>query len=132
MVYRRMSGMPAWDAGSPLAEMERIRRQMDRLFEGWPSGYASRPAGVFPPINLTEDKDSFFIRAELPGVASKDLDIQATSDSISIGGERKIRRRPRKPNTIAGSVKRGNSPGSSPCPAKSIRTRSRPAGKMES
>jgi HSP20 family protein len=61
---------------------------MERLFEGWPY---QRPApGVFPLINLTEDGESFFIRAELPGISSNELEIQATTNTLAISGERKI------------------------------------------
>jgi HSP20 family protein len=63
---------------------------MDRLFEGLAGQGQRVTAGVFPLVNLTEDKDSFFVRAELPGMSSSDLDIQATSTSVSIAGERKI------------------------------------------
>ena len=47
-------------------------------------------AGVFPLTNVTEDKDNYYIRAELPGINSDDLDIQVTAKGISISGERKI------------------------------------------
>jgi HSP20 family protein len=63
---------------------------MDRLLEGMGGPYQRLDAGVFPLINLTETKDSYFVRAELPGVAGSDLDIQATSNSLSITGERKL------------------------------------------
>jgi HSP20 family protein len=63
---------------------------MDRLMEGWGGAYQRPFAGVFPLVNLTESKDAYFIRAELPGVVAGDLDIQATATSISITGERKI------------------------------------------
>ncbi|MGD2270797.1 MAG: Hsp20/alpha crystallin family protein [Desulfobacterales bacterium] len=64
---------------------------MDRLLDdlSGPSGQRAR-AGVFPLINLSEDKDGFYVHAELPGVKSDDLEIQATANSISIAGERKI------------------------------------------
>jgi HSP20 family protein len=64
---------------------------MDRLFDDWTglSGQRAR-AGVFPLINLSEDKEGFYLNAELPGVKPEDLDIQATANSISISGERKI------------------------------------------
>ena len=88
MIYRRFYGFPTWENKSPFTELERIRRQMERQFEGWP--YQRQTPGVFPLINLTETKDSFFIRAELPGMSSADLDMQATSNSVSISGERKI------------------------------------------
>jgi HSP20 family protein len=88
MIYRRFFGFPTWENKTPFAELERIRRQMDRLFEGWPS--QRQAPGVFPLVNLNESRESFFIRAELPGISSGDLEIQATSNSVSIGGERKI------------------------------------------
>jgi len=47
-------------------------------------------AGVFPLINLTEDRDNYYVRAEMPGVKADELDIQATVNSLSISGERKI------------------------------------------
>ena len=47
-------------------------------------------AGVFPLTNVTEDKDNFYVRAELPGIKSDELDIQVTANGISISGERKI------------------------------------------
>jgi HSP20 family protein len=90
MIYRRFFGWPGGETRPPYSTLERMRRQMDRLFEEWPRTYQSQAAGVFPLINLTENPDQFFIRAELPGMSSKDLDIQATSNSVSIAGERKI------------------------------------------
>jgi HSP20 family protein len=40
--------------------------------------------------NITEDGGNFYVRAELPGIKSNELDIQVTSKGISISGERKI------------------------------------------
>jgi HSP20 family protein len=45
---------------------------------------------VFPLVNLTEDKDNYYVRAELPGVKADELDIQATANNLAISGERKI------------------------------------------
>ena len=90
MFYRRIFGLPSFEMRNPFTELERMRRQMERLYEGFSTPYQRDLAGVFPLTNLTENKDSFFIRAELPGVKSEDLDIQATSNSVSISGERKI------------------------------------------
>jgi HSP20 family protein len=67
-----------------------MKRQMDRLMEGFGGPYQRPDAGVFPLINLTESAEGFIIRAELPGVAAGDLDIQATSNTVSLSGERKI------------------------------------------
>jgi HSP20 family protein len=86
-----MFGIPTWNVGSPFHELERMRQQMDNLLiRVSESGLPSLHAGVFPAVNLTEDKDKYIIRAELPGMSTDDLDIQATGNSLSISGERKI------------------------------------------
>ncbi len=91
MILRRIYDGPDWDVKSSFEELERMRRQMDRLYEGLTGGLWKEPrAGVFPLTNVTEDKNNFYVRAELPGVRSDDLEISVTGNSISISGERKI------------------------------------------
>jgi HSP20 family protein len=67
-----------------------MRQQMERLYEDVRSPFQSSHAGVFPLINLTEDADNYYVRAELPGVKANELDIQVTANNLSISGERKI------------------------------------------
>lgn len=90
MIYRRFLGFPGVENRNPFSEIENMRRQVERLYQGFLSPYARPAAGVFPLINLTESKDSYALRAELPGVRSEDLDIQATANTLSLAGERKI------------------------------------------
>ncbi len=91
MILRRLSNLPRWDWRDPFEELERMRRQMDRLFEGLSGRLLSEPtAGVFPSVNVTESSDNFYVRAELSGVKSGDIDISVTGTSLSISGERKI------------------------------------------
>jgi HSP20 family protein len=76
-------------------ELERMRRDMDRLFGKFDGGFL-RPyttgvlPGVFPLVNLTEDRDNYYIRAELPGLTTADLDISVAGNNLSVSGERKI------------------------------------------
>jgi HSP20 family protein len=65
-----------------------MRQQLDQMFDDTQSQRVS--AGVFPLINLTEDKDNYYVRAELPGVKGDELDIQVTGNNLAISGERKI------------------------------------------
>jgi HSP20 family protein len=91
MIYRSLYGVPAWRERNPFDELNSMRRQMDRFvdaFSGLEQGRAT--AGVFPPINLNEDQDNYYIRAELPGIKAEDLDIQVTANNLSLSGERKI------------------------------------------
>jgi HSP20 family protein len=63
---------------------------MERLFEDVMAPHQRTQAGVFPLTNLTEDKDNYYIRAELPGVSGDELNIQITANNLAISGERKI------------------------------------------
>jgi HSP20 family protein len=91
MIYRRVFGLPSWRQRNPFAELEEMRKQMDRLWEGV-SGerLRSRSAGVFPLVNLAEDRDNYYLRAELPGVSSEALDLQVDAKTLSLSGEREI------------------------------------------
>lgn len=68
------------------SEMSRLSQEMDRLLSGTTN--ISR-AGVFPPLNLYDDGESIIVRAEVPGIDPKDLEINATVNSLVIQGERK-------------------------------------------
>ena len=91
MIYRRFYNAPTVSFRSAFDQLERMRRQFDRLLgEEYGAGRGMLSAGVYPQINLTEDADKFYIRAELPGVKTGDLEMQATGKNLSISGERKI------------------------------------------
>jgi len=92
MILRRLTGWPSWGEGwNPFGEVERIKQEMNRLSDAVTRGLLRQaPAGVFPLMNLTEDKDSYYVRAELPGVKADELDISVTEDSLSVTGMRKL------------------------------------------
>lgn len=91
MIVRRMFNTPNWGWRSPFDELELLRNRMNTLSRtlSGDTPYA-RSAGVFPLINVTEDKDNYRVRAELPGLRADDLDISITGSSLAISGERKI------------------------------------------
>ena len=88
---RRLYDSPFWGRRGPFFELNQMRREMDSLFDRFGAGrYRPLRAGVFPLINLSEDKDNYYVRAELPGLAANELEITATGNNLSISGERKI------------------------------------------
>ncbi len=91
MIVSRLRRWPNLGGTTPFRELDRMRQEMDRLTEGLSRGAAgASTAGVFPLINLTEDADRFYLRAELPGIRPDDLEISATANSIAVSGERRI------------------------------------------
>ena len=91
MIIKRLFDLPNSGWRSAFDDLERMRREMEGLF-GQVSGKAYWPthAGVFPLVNVAEDKDHFFVRSEIPGMQSEDITISATGRNLSIAGERKI------------------------------------------
>jgi HSP20 family protein len=69
-------------------EIESLTKQMDRL---WGSFFGKRN-GVEPAMDLTETKDSLIVKAELPGMDPKDVEITLSGNLLSIRGERKQER----------------------------------------
>ena len=87
-VIRSQTGLSEYS--EPASEFDRLRQGMEWLLGsfGSPSpGFTSR---VFPSINVTEDKDHYYLRAELPGLKPEELDISVVEEQVSIRGERRI------------------------------------------
>jgi len=79
---------PGWN---PQGELGQLQRRMNRLFQE-AYGTAGHPwrAGVYPLVNISEDRDHIMVRAELPGVRAQDLEITLQEKSLILRGERQI------------------------------------------
>lgn len=75
----------------PLRELEQLQRRMDRLFQN-AFGLERSPwrVGVYPLVNISEDRDHIYVRAELPGVKAADLEITIQDNSLILRGQRQI------------------------------------------
>lgn len=93
MIVRRVVTSPYQGARSAFEGLDLMRRYLDRLGENY---FGARPygrplsAGVFPAVNLTEDKDAYRLRAELPGLKAEELNIEVVGRNLTVSGERKI------------------------------------------
>ena len=90
MLIRRLSGLPTAGWGNFWEDMERLRKQMSSISERFSAGPGEQFAGVFPLINVTEDQNNYYIRAELAGIKAEDLEISVTGESLTLSGERKM------------------------------------------
>lgn len=88
----------------PLGELSRLRREVDRMWEDFfgPRGWGLRPwEGEWAPaIDVSETADKVEIKAEVPGIDPKEINITLTGDVLTIKGEKsRSGRRPRKVTT---------------------------------
>ncbi len=74
-------------------ELERIRREMDRLFDRlteWKPSFLRGEEGKWiPTLDISETSKEIIVKAELPGIDPKDIDVSVTGNTLKIQGERK-------------------------------------------
>ncbi len=91
MIYRTSFGAPVWRIKTPFEQLENMRRQVEKVFENFSERSLDQPhAGVFPAINLSQDPNNYYVRAELPGLKNDDLDMNVLNNTLTVSGERKI------------------------------------------
>ncbi|MFA6283320.1 MAG: Hsp20/alpha crystallin family protein [Desulfurivibrionaceae bacterium] len=73
---------------NPWADFERMRRELDALFQGTGPDSSGR-ATVFPALNISENSGNLYVRAEIPGVPAGEVEISIEGDTLTIRGERK-------------------------------------------
>lgn len=86
----------------PFREVSRLRREMDRLWEDFfgPGPRALRAwAGEWvPAVDVAETAAKLTVKAEVPGLDPKEIDISLVGDLLTIKGEKKSEREEKKEN----------------------------------
>ena len=76
----------------PFGELSPFRKEMDRL---WNRFLGETPfARTFnemwsPSVDISETKDDFVVKAELPGLEAKDVNVSISGNVLTIKGEKK-------------------------------------------
>lgn len=82
MFFSRMTLNPVWRS------LHDMQHEVNRVFDRW--GQHPFGIGEFPPLNLSEENDTLFLEAELPGLELTDLEIFVTNrNQLTLRGERK-------------------------------------------
>ncbi|GAA2246655.1 Hsp20/alpha crystallin family protein [Streptomyces indiaensis] len=87
-----MQARPLGWARNPLTEFDQLLSEMSGLIESTVGGAATAVAWT-PLADVTESDDSFHVEIELPGVKSKDIDIEANGQEVVVTGEIKEKER---------------------------------------
>lgn len=94
--------VPAFNHGSLLDEL-------DRLFEaGFPAFGRSPGFGAFP-VDVYQDNDAVFVRAELPGFRKEDLRVNVADDTLTITahaitGDKKVEDAPKTETSVERAI----------------------------
>ena len=83
---------PAAAAGFSRAPWSGLESELDRFFQSALGEFSPAPASQFP-VNLYEDKDNTYVRAELPGVNREAINVEMVDDYLTITASRKAQRK---------------------------------------
>jgi HSP20 family protein len=104
-----------------MTSFDELEEAMDRMFEGWlaPRGWlgrfrSGRPIfgeemleGWVPKMDVIDRDEEVLLRAEVPGVEKKDLEISLTDDSVTLKGQTRHEEKEEKGHYFRSEVSRG-------------------------
>jgi HSP20 family protein len=103
----RSTALKAW------LPFESLRREIDHLFEDFDRDYWRLPFrrsifdvepfwrrelawGAAPAVDIVEKNDAYEVRAELPGIAEKDIEVKVANGGLTIRGEKQEEKEEKK------------------------------------
>lgn len=74
-----------------LRALTQLHQEMNRLMADLSAQSSARThTGVFPAVNVTEDAENLYVRAELPGMKPEEIDISVEGATLTFRGERRL------------------------------------------
>jgi HSP20 family protein len=82
------------DYDRTVSMLDELRRRMDRMWQDWDSdepGFSTQLSSsqAWPRVNVFDTGSALVLKADVPGVSEKDLQISMNQGALSISGERK-------------------------------------------
>ena len=71
-----------------LMKPQPFSRDVDRLFDAFFGADREQGRRWVPPVDLVEAEDHFVLRADLPGLADDDVNVEVQDGTLTISGER--------------------------------------------
>lgn len=94
-----MNGITRWD---PFSNVSALQEQVNRLFESsFPSqGDQSALTTWAPAVDIYETENELVLKADLPEIEEKDLDVRVENNMLTIRGERKFEQKLKEENYL--------------------------------
>lgn len=94
-----MNVISRWE---PFSSLSTLQEQVHRLFEGKlaPSNDSSNWTAWVPAVDVYETENELVIKADLPEVVEKDLDVRVENNLLTIRGERKFEQKVKEENYL--------------------------------
>lgn len=88
-----------WGLAKRNANTDLFDRSFENFFDNFLSDrFFSRD--VFPAIDIEEDEDAYHLKAEIPGIDEKDMDVSVKNSVLTISGEKKYENEKKNKNSL--------------------------------
>jgi HSP20 family protein len=77
----------------PFQEMATLQGQLNRIFDDMNRFQDAQPMTWKPAIELQNTDESLILKAEIPGIEGKDLDVRVTREAVAISGEHRYEKK---------------------------------------
>ena len=91
----------------PFTEIETLRKQLDKAFDQRAATRDNSEAAWMPALELADAGDNFVLKAQLPGIDPKDIDVQVTREAVSLSGERRYENTDEKSGCVRSEFRYG-------------------------
>jgi HSP20 family protein len=107
---RRSLAPDSWRGGSlsPIREMSRLQRDIDRMFDDFLSPVSNLVGNVLdrqvifsPPCDVDESDSHYLVSFDLPGINKQDVNIEVRDNQLIVSGERKEERKEERKDRVS-------------------------------
>ena len=94
-----MSSITRWDTYSGLSGLQ---EQVNRLFDStFPRRFENSAITTWAPaVDIYETENELVVKADLPDVSEKDLDVRVENNTLTVRGERKFEKKVQEENYL--------------------------------
>jgi HSP20 family protein len=90
--------------------IDTFRRNIDKMFDDF---FSLTPTSLFksdwePTVDVEEDEKTIRVKAEVPGIDEKDLEVKIENNVLTLSGEKKEERKEEKKNYVFSERKFGS------------------------
>ncbi len=91
-------------------KVNNLKNDLDKLFDDF---FFFSPTSMFvndwdPTLEIKEEKDVIIVKAEIPGLDEKDLDVRIENNTLILSGEKKEEKKEEKKNYVFSERKYGS------------------------
>ncbi|MBN1444520.1 MAG: Hsp20/alpha crystallin family protein [Candidatus Omnitrophica bacterium] len=95
---------------NPFRELLDVRDDFDRIVEGMfkPGAGIWEAQAKVPAVDVCEDKDNVFVKAELPGLKKDEISVSLADDILTLSGRKSETQEEKKENYYRKEIREGS------------------------